>query len=263
MENEIHDYKFEVDDSAKLNVKNIRGKIDIKKGIDNVIKIQVIKYPETGNDEETKIIVHQESDSTVEAKVNFDGKDFLRVRRPCRIEFIIEVPANCQVNAKNVSGDVILDNVDGDHRLGTVSGSIRFSNVKADVFASKSVSGGVLGDNLVCKTAEIKSVSGSVILSEMAIDEMDLSTVSGSIKYNGALGSGRHDIGSVSGSINLKIPGKTNLDFKASSISGKLNSDLNIKFTSISKRSWAGKLNDGGALIKLKTISGSMNINTL
>jgi DUF4097 and DUF4098 domain-containing protein YvlB len=95
----------------------------------------------------------------------------------------------------------------------------------------------------------------------MEIDQLDVSNVSGSIKFEGALGTGRHDVGTVSGSIKLLIPEDTNLDFKASSISGRLKSDLNIKYTSLSKNRWIGTLNDGGNPMRLKTVSGSMNID--
>jgi DUF4097 and DUF4098 domain-containing protein YvlB len=263
MDKEIHDFKFNVADVSRIKIKNIRGSIDIKQGKNNEIKVQVIKHPDSCKGGETNFIVEQESESVVSAYVDFEYKKAFRINSPCRIDFIIEVPANCQVRAKNVSGTISLLNINGDHRLKSVSGSVKFSGVEADAFAAKSVSGSINGVSLKCTTAEISTVSGSIGLSEMDINELDVSSVSGGIKFEGSLGSARHDIGSVSGSINLKIPEDTNLDFKASSISGSLKSNLNIKFTSISRKRWIGQLNEGGSLLKLKTVSGSMKINSL
>jgi len=263
MEKETHDFKFDVGSSPKVLVKNIRGKVEIKQGKDKEIKIQVIKYPDTGNAEETHFIVEQESDNAVIAKVNFESSEFFRIRKPCKIEFLLEVPADCVVRVKNVSGDIYLEKVSGNHRLKNVSGSIVFSDVKSEEFMAKSVSGSVKGINLECACADIGTVSGSVKLSGMEVEELDVSTVSGSIKFEGGLGDGRHDLGTVSGSISLKIPEDTNLDIKASSISGRLKSDMNIKFTTISRKRWIGQINKGGSIMKLKTVSGSMNVNSL
>ncbi len=263
MDKEIQDYRFDVSDTPVIKIKNIRGEINIKQGDDNEIKVQVIKHPDTCKGGETNITVEQISDSVISASVDFEHRKAFRLNSPCRIDFIIEVPAACQVRAKNVSGNIELQNINGDHRLKSVSGSVKFSGIEADDFAAKSVSGKILGANLKCANAEIGSVSGSLKLSEMEIEESGISTISGSISYEGALGSGRHDIGTISGSINLSIPEDTNMDFRASSISGNLKSNMNLQFTSISRKKWAGQLNEGGSLMKLKTISGSMRINSL
>lgn len=261
MEKEINDYKFEVTTPAKITIKNIRGLIDVKQGSESEIKVQVIKYPDTGNAEETQFSVHQESNKKVCAEVTFDTDGFFKVRKPCRLDFIVEVPADCTVVAKNVSGNIDLVGVNGNHRLKTVSGNVSASEVTGSDVVMKSVSGKITGSGIKSDTTEATSVSGSVKLSEMKVDQLDVSTVSGSIKYIGALGAGRHDLGSVSGSIKLTIPEDSNLDIKASSISGKLNSNLPIKYTSLSKTRWIGTLNDGGNPMKLKTVSGSMGIN--
>lgn len=261
MDKEITDYKFEVGSPAKLIVKNIRGNVDIKQGDNKEITVQVIKYPDTGNDEETRFEVNQENDNSVKVSVKFEDKPFFRIRRPCRLDFIVVVPENCRVKVSNVSGNIDLEKISGDHRLKTVSGNITFSNFSAEDLTVKSVSGSIKGNAIKSNIADIGAVSGSINLSGMEVDRLDVSNVSGSIKFEGALGSGRHDVGTVSGSIHLQIPEDTNLDFKATSISGKLKSDLNIKYTSLSRNRWIGTLNDGGNPMKLKTVSGSMNIN--
>ena len=261
MDKEITDYKFEVESPAKITVRNIRGNVDIKQGDSKEISVQVIKYPNTGNDDETKFEVTQDSDNSVKVSVEFQDKGFFRIRRPCRLDFIVVVPENCQVKASNVSGNIDLENVSGDHRLKTVSGNVTFSGISAEDLTVKSVSGSIKGNSTKSTMADLGAVSGSINLSGMEVDRLDVSNVSGSIKFEGALGSGRHDVGTVSGSIHLQIPEDTNLEFKASSISGKLKSDLNIKYTSLSRNRWIGTLNAGGNPMKLKTVSGSMNIN--
>jgi len=261
MEKEVNDFKFEVKSPAKIKIKNIRGLINVKKGKSDEIKVQVIKFPDTGNAEESKYEVIQESDNSVSVAVDFENHGLFRIRKPCRIDFLVEVPEDCRVRASSVSGDIELVDIAGNHRLKTVSGDLTFSKVSAEDLTAKSVSGDVFGSETKSGSADIGSVSGSINLSGMDIEQLDVSNVSGSIKFEGALGTGRHDVGTVSGSIKLNIPEETNLDFKASSISGRLKSDLNIKYTSLSRNRWIGTLNEGGNPMKLKTVSGSMNIN--
>ena len=260
MTTETKDYKFDVTSPAKIIIKNIRGKVNVKKGADGEIKVQVIKYLDTGNSEDTLFEVTQESDGSVLAAVDFENLKILNIKKPCRIDFIVETPQTCQVKVKSVSGEVQLEGVDGNHNLKTVSGGLEFSKVRAEDITAKTVSGSILGNEINSSVADIGTVSGSIKLSNMNISRLDVSSVSGSMSYDGILGDGRHDFGSVSGNIKLIIPEDTNLDLKASSISGKLKSDLNIKYTSLSKRSWIGKLNNGGSPIKLKTVSGNMRI---
>ena len=222
MDKEINDFKFEVKSPAKITIKNIRGIIDIKKGKTDEIKVQIIKYPDTGNAEESKFEVVQESDNSVKVAVEFEDLGLFRIRKPCRIDFLIEVPGECRVRASNVSGDIELVDVSGNHRLKTVSGDLNFSKVTAEHLIAKSVSGSVHGSDTKSGSADLGSVSGSINLSGMDIEQLDVSSVSGSIKFEGALGTGRHDVGTVSGSIKLLIPEDTNLDFKASSISSEI-----------------------------------------
>ena len=79
MEKEVNDFKFEVKSPAKIKIKNIRGLIDVKKGKSDEIKVQVIKYPDTGNAEESKYEVIQESDNSVSVAVDFENHGLFRI----------------------------------------------------------------------------------------------------------------------------------------------------------------------------------------
>ncbi|MEE4196505.1 MAG: DUF4097 family beta strand repeat-containing protein [Bacteroidales bacterium] len=91
---------------------------------------------------------------------------------------------------------------------------------------------------------------------------LELETISGDIEINGVLG--RMDINTISGYIDLSLPDDHDADLELSNISGGMYS--NFDFTSNQETGYhhyrrnkvSRRLNNGGTLINLKTISGDI-----
>lgn len=92
---------------------------------------------------------------------------------------------------------------------------------------------------------------------------LKLKTINGDVKASGLTGKMR--IKSISGDVDITLPGKMNASLTLKSITGNMYSDLNLKSDRIGHDGFSMKpfhcdLNDGGQPIELESISGNIYI---
>jgi DUF4097 and DUF4098 domain-containing protein YvlB len=158
------------------------------------------------------------------------------------------VVANCnslEVDLRTVSGDVEVAAPAARTRAKTVSGSVRVRGGKGDIEAS--------------------SVSGSVTVSAEAIRDCKMETTSGRIRLDGSLApGGRVDAGTVSGSIELRLPADVNAEIEASTFSGGIHNELGPAARRTSEYGPGMELSfsrgGGDGRIKARAFSGSISL---
>ena len=257
MTTERQEHEFKVGSPTELLAKNIRGDVQIVPGADGLIKVEVITYPDDGNASDTRIELTQDAGGRVRAEVTVPDKIF-GSRRPLRVDFRIEAPAHTDIKAKLVSGSVHARGFTGRADLGTVSGSISAEDL-AGRLDLDAVSGKITGRRLKGETS-ISAVSGKVILHGCDFPALNLSTVSGKAEVETHFGEGPYKLSAVSGSLLLVVPEGSSCRVDASAVSGKFYTDLDIAHSSVSKRRWQVQIGEGGPEVRVKTVSGRMQL---
>lgn len=139
-----------------------------------------------------------------------------------RVDFRIEVPAGIDLVAGTVNGDVEVRRVDGSVRASTVNGDVDVE------------SGG---------NAEASTVNGSIRASMASDLESDL-------RFK-----------TVNGSVTVSLPAGSNADVEAATINGSLESDFPLTVRGrFSNRRMRGTIGDGGHVLRLETVNGSVTI---
>jgi len=106
-------------------------------------------------------------------------------------------------------------------------------------------------------------VSGDIELRDVSeAQTVSAKSVSGGITYSGKIkAGGRYELKAHSGDVRMTIPADSTFDFEANTFSGSIDSDFEIQVVGkISPREIHGTVGKGGATIKLKSFSGSIDL---
>jgi hypothetical protein len=148
-----------------------------------------------------------------------------------------------RVKVKTVSGDVTLADLHDVVDVKTVSGDVDARGITADLKA-KTVSGDLTVVDGTCRWVDANSVSGDVLL------DLDPDPA------------GVYTFKTVSGDVALQTRGEPNLLVEASSVSGRLVSDLGIAWEDDrpGRRRVRERIGEGGARLVVTTVSGELRI---
>jgi hypothetical protein len=225
MSQETIEQTFEIPTPARLKLENVRGSVVIQPGEDGLIQVTAVKHIKTGDAEQTIINMHQDDEGGVLVETSYrEGGLFLFRRKPCKVDYLLYVPANCDLSVSGVSNTASIQGVRGEMAISTVSGSLDLKSLSGSLRVT-SVSGDLRGESLYGRLT-LETVSGDVSLGKSNIPEMDVSTVSGDLAMSTNLGSGPYSFNSVSGDVHLVVPEDTHCTLKSKSISGDLKTSL-------------------------------------
>lgn len=165
-----------------------------------------------------------------------------------------------EVNLNSVSGDVRVLDVAGRASVNTVSGNAYATNIKGDLDA-KSVSGNVKvtqADGYV----RSETVSGDVSIGNSNPPSLKATTVSGDVQFDGKVSAnGRFEMKSHSGSVVISLPADSSFALEASTFSGSVKSDFDMKIRELNgMKSVRGTVGSGGATLAVSSFSGSVSI---
>lgn len=139
-----------------------------------------------------------------------------------RVDFRIEVPAGVDLVAGTVNGDVEVRRIDGDVKASTVNGDVDVE------------SGG---------NAEASTVNGSIRASMGSDLAQDL-------RFK-----------TVNGSVTVSLPAGANADVEAATVNGSLESDFPLTVQGrFANRRMRGTIGDGGHMLRMETVNGSITI---
>jgi hypothetical protein len=256
---ETHEYSFEVAAPAELNVKNIRGRVSVKPGQDGEIKIVETRYLNDGNADQTEVRVDQEPGGKVITEVRMQEPYFgFIARRPMRVDFEIEAPAETNLNVKMVSGPVEVSGLKGQIAVKTVSGPLRVQDLNGEMDLT-SVSGSIKGTNLTGQ-ARVDIVSGSLDLRGCDFSSLRANNVSGKVMVGTKLGAGPYELRAVSGPLTLVVPQGSGCQVNANAVSGRFVTDLEISQSTVHRNRWQVTTGDGNVPVRMNTVSGKMRL---
>jgi hypothetical protein len=147
------------------------------------------------------------------------------------------------VDCRNVSGRIEIRDAAGEIEAKTVSGNISAVRIKGSVDAETTSGRIELADITEAKSVRVKVLSGG-------------------ISYDGQMApGGRFNFETLSGSIRVTLPANAGFDLDAETFSGHVASAFSITMQgTLSPKELRGVVNNGGATLRVKTFSGSIDI---
>jgi DUF4097 and DUF4098 domain-containing protein YvlB len=273
--------------NGRVYLSNISGQIEVATWKEDQVKIEALKTSRASSLDKAKenaalvtIEVTKAADLVrVETKYpkrsgGFWGGDSINVS----VDYRIWIPDTAAVELKSVSGDVRVAPLGGMAKVGCVSGNVvlrgaagaevdlvsgdlTVENISGDAYL-KAVSGRVEATR-VKGSVEAESVSGDIRLRDVSeARTVTAKNVSGDITYVGKImAGGRYELKAHSGNVRMTIPADSTFEFEADTFSGDIASDFEIQVVGkISPREVRGTVGKGGATIKLKSFSGSIDL---
>jgi hypothetical protein len=254
---------FQVGSPARLKLSNIRGSVEILPGETGLLTVTAAKHADTGLAGRTKIAMSQSEDGTVvvETKHQDAWWAFFTFSQPCRVDYQVRIPAECELDISCVSSTLAVRDLAGKFKFSTVSGAVSLENLQGEMKVS-SVSGEVSGVKLA-GPLHLNTVSGEVRLVEASLPSADLTTVSGEMRLQTELTTGPYRFHSVSGAVWLSVPPDTRCSLELQSISGGLHVNLPVTHRKTSGGHSSIDVQGGGVKVTANSVSGAVFVETL
>ena len=256
------------DPKGSVEISNVNGKIEVE-GWDQK-QVSISAY--LSND-------HQQVEVSTDR-----GRTSIAVRPPGDTDLKVKVPRGSEVDITAVSAEVTSTGVEGAQRLKSVSGSIKADVGQADI-ETKTVSGEVVLHGQGGKPAQLhlSSISGSIRLEHGSGDleanttsgtlsvQLDtarsvrMRTISGEVSLSGKLTKAADvDAQTVSGSIRMHTDSDSGFAYEVTTFSGDIADCFNANPERVSQYGpgarLSGSLGKGGAHVRLKTMSGGIEL---
>jgi hypothetical protein len=197
-------------------------------------------------------------------------------RRNVSISYEIAVPAATSVVSRTGSGDQNLAELNGSIDARTGSGAITLADIEGAVEVSTG-SGNIVAER-IAGAFDGSTGSGSITLVQTARGDVAVATGSGSVSLSGVesaararTGSGRiaidgspsgpWDVETGSGSVYLRVPGDAAFSLDLRTSSGAVETSHAVTMVgSIPRGTIRGDVRGGGALVHVRTGSGSIRV---
>jgi DUF4097 and DUF4098 domain-containing protein YvlB len=232
-------------DKAKENCAKVT--IEVTK-TGNIVQIDT-KYPERVHN--LNVSVHYEL--TIPDKAAFKVKNFSGSFDASGIGGALE--------GNVTSGTVMLAKIGGSVDCQTVSGRIDVQDAASGI-ELKTVSGNISAAR-VKGSVDAETTSGRIELTDISeAKSVRAKVLSGRISYDGSLVAGsKFNLETLSGGISVTLPANAGFELDAETFSGHVDSAFPITMQgTISPKELRGVVNNGGATLRLKTFSGSIDI---
>ena len=276
-------WNLEENEISGLDIDWINGKVEVKVGTGNLIKIT--ERPASGTlGEEDRLKL---SSSGGILKIQWDSRFrliSLGLFENRRKDLTVEIPRTLaasmtNISCGNTSGGIEIRGFTAENlNVSSTSGSIDLSDLRvSETLEMDSTSGSITADRV---TAEEKinanTASGAVTLTEVKTGKAELNTVSGRLTYSGSAeefhGSSvsasvrgeftacpkRVDLSSVSGLLSVALPENSGFEAEYSSISGSFSSDFPV--SGGGGTSGRALYSSGEASFRFSTTSGNMQV---
>ena len=199
-----------------------------------------------------------------------------------RSDLEVYVPAGSRVEIDSFAADIDVRGIAGRVEAETVNGSISVEG-SAEVVEIESVNGSLeisgparrvqaetVNGNVIIEGAsghlEASTVNGELTVDGGSFERAHLDVVNGELRFEGALSpQATLDIETVSGEVDLILPGEVAADFEVASFSGHIENDLTdakpertSRYTSEQELRFS--TGGGGAKVSIQTLSGNISI---
>lgn len=272
-ESELVERRFEVAGMPKVRVRNVSGETAITVGAAGEVHVRARKRVHGWSEDRSKrllqnveVRMEQRGDEiVVEPHLYEQERGWLEMFRGGRVavDLDIRVPRESQLDANTVSGDLSITGTRGPLETRSVSGEVGLDDVQGPL-RLRVVSGDVRA-TAYAGQVEANSVSGEIRFERSRLRMPDIVTVSGDVEIEGTLGAGSDPdvegrIKTVSGDVSLALAdGGIDIEFRT--LSGDVEADLpGARIEKEGRREWRIQAGGGGPRLRVKTVSGDLNV---
>jgi DUF4097 and DUF4098 domain-containing protein YvlB len=270
---ETLDRRIDAAPDGIVSIENTAGSVEVRGWSRNEVEVT----GELGSDVEE--LVFERNGNTVVVHVRSASGS----NRDISSDLVIRVPERSGVNINGISTDVNVRDVRGAQRLKTVSGDVDTQAFASDVDieaisgdvaiegdgeASRtrlnSVSGDIEAENLAGEI-QANTVSGDLTVVGSRFERVHAESVSGDIVFRAALvGSGRMDMETINGEIDLVLEGDVSARFDIETFNGDIRNcfgpepERTSRYTPGLELSFAE--GDGDARVTINTLNGDVRL---
>jgi len=247
--------------NGSVSLHNIAGDIEIVTWGRGEVRIEAMKVSRAATVEQAR----ENADLvTIEVTAEGNGVDITTEYPKGRhrnlnvaVEYKLTVPEPASVETGSVSGNIRLTGLRGNARLNSVSGTVQADQVGGELKAN-SVSGDVRASE-ISQEASCESVSGDVEIRGVG-GETRAKSVSGDVTVEQS--DGPVSVESMSGDVKVIEAGAAGLDIDASTFSGNIKSDFNLRQGGGDHdKHMRGAVNGGGKALKARSFSGTVSLS--
>jgi DUF4097 and DUF4098 domain-containing protein YvlB len=263
---DVLEKRFRTSGRPVLRVENVAGETRVRGSAGDEVVVRATKRthaesPERGKRvlENIDIEMEQEGD-----EIHVSQRAFLLERgwanlfrdRRAVVDYEIEVPTGAILSVRSASGEIEVAGIVGEVELQSVSGDVVGRDVRGPV-RLRSVSGDCTLEQCA-GPLEANAVSGDLTFHGCAWPSAHVRTISGDVDAEVRLeGRGPVIVNTVSGDFQLATPSAMEVAFDTTS--GDLDAP-GMVVAKVSRRSYVAKLGEGGADVRVHTVSGDVTL---
>lgn len=214
-------------------------------------------------------------------EVDIDRSDamiMVETERGQDVQYEIDVPARMAVMVEGVNQSVRIDNVIAPISVESVNGDIVVRggrrNIVLETVQGRITLEGAAGSIDVSSTNNavqirqtsgeitVETVNGAVTLEDISATQVDASTVNGGVSFSGAVAAGgRYFFSTHNGTIDMRVPQRTDAKFVVSTFNGEFEVDFPIQLRDVDTRGqYEFQLGSGAARVELESFSGNVRV---
>ncbi len=264
---EVLEKRFRAGGGPLVRVENVAGETHVKGTAGDEVVVRATKRAYADSAERGKRVLEN-----IEVEFEQDGDEiriwqraYLLERgwanlfrdRRARVDYDIEVPRGTTVSVRSASGEIDVRGVEGGAELQTVSGDVAAQDIRGPL-RLRTVSGQCVAERCA-GVVEANSVSGDLTFRSCAWPSGGLLTISGDVAAEVRLSAtGSVRVNTVSGDVELATPSAFELRFD--STSGDLDAPDGVVVTKLGRRSAVARQGEGGAQVRVHTVSGDVTV---
>lgn len=233
-EAELFEWEGSVAAGHHVEVKGINGAITAHRSTNGLLNVSAVRQGQRNDPNEVRIdVVEHSAGVTVCAVYPRDGNKCLpgdqgrlsARRHDVTVSFTVALPEAVDLVARTINGSVTASGLTDDVWVHTVSGAVDVST-EGHVHA--------------------RTVNGSI------------QAAMGRAEWEGDIA-----LETVNGSVTIWLPDTADTDLRFRTVNGSSKSDLALNAVDADSRRLNGKLGDGGGMLRVKTVNGSVRLRDL
>jgi len=248
---------FDISPNGKVVVENVNGKIKVESWDKNQVMVEITKTVKADDQEDA-----DEYFGRVRVEID-NGSDYLEIHTHYpdegwrgiwhwlfhggsinpTVAYVMKVPSTVTLDAGSTNGNLEIHSVRGGVNAHSTNGNVEVDSATSGVEASTTNGGLNLQD--VGGRVEGSTTNGGIIASISSapgLQKLTLTTTNGSVK--------------------IYCSGDLNADVSAHTTNGSIHTDFPVTVRGdFDRKSFEGKINNGGTPIYLHTTNGSIEIN--
>ena len=257
VENQAGDIRI----SSGAELGNVTARAEFRGVTSEETKQRAAAYTLLIEESESVVLVRQPDipNVTVDLVITLPNPVGVEVRSASGDISVIDTRGACRISAR--SADVRLRNLDGAIEVNLMSGNITLEDATSPQVTLENKSGD-LTLRRVKGNISARTTSGDVDFHDLDGKTASVETVSGDIRAGFATPvTGSVNFRTVSGDVDLKVPDGSDCRVSLSTLSGDIDSELELGESTQSDRRLTGRLGEGSGTLDVSAVSGDIHLS--